>query len=62
MDDFSVEACYEVVKYEMGSGLNVFEELGRAIIRSEQDTFFNKNMILAYKQYIKDHNLKWNSK
>ena len=39
---------------------NPFEELGRAIIRAEQDIFFNKTMIEAYKQYIKDHNLKWN--
>lgn len=58
--DYSLEACYEAVKFEVETvGTNVFEALGRAIIRDEQDMFFNTTMIEAYKKYIKDHNLKW---
>ena len=46
--DYSLEACYEAVKYEIEVlGTNVFEALGRAVIRSEQDVFFNKTMIEA---------------
>lgn len=58
--DYSLEACYEAVRYEVEVvGTNVFEALGRAIIRSEQDVFFNNKMIEAYKKYIKDNNLNW---
>lgn len=58
--DYSLEACYEAVKYEVEVlGTNVFEALGRAIVRSEQDVFFNSKMIEAYKKYIKEHNLGW---
>lgn len=39
-----------------------FEELGRAIVRAEQDIFFNKTMIEAWKQYIREHNLNWNDR
>ena len=39
-----------------------FEELGRAIARAEQDIFFNKTMIEAWKQYIREHNLNWNDR
>ena len=58
--DYSLEACHEAVKFEVETvGTNVFEALGRAIIRDEQDVFFNTIMIEAYKKYINDHNLKW---
>ena len=61
--DFSLEACMESVKFEVETlHENPFEELGRAIIRAEQDVFFNKTMIEAYKQYIAENNLKWNDK
>lgn len=61
--DFSLEACYESVKmFVEVFHENPFEELGRAIIRAEQDPFFNKTMIEAYKLYIKNHDMKWNSK
>ena len=60
--DFSFKACYESVEFLMENvkGTNPFEELGRAIIRAEQDVFFNKTMIEAWKAYIHNHNLKWN--
>jgi hypothetical protein len=61
--DFSLKACMESVEFEIETlKANVFEELGKAIIRAEQDPFFNKTMIEAYKTYIKEHDLKWNDK
>ena len=62
MADFSLKACLESVEFEVEVlKRNVFEELGRAIVRAEQDIFFNKTMIEAYKIYIKEHELRWNS-
>lgn len=62
MADFSLRACIESVEFEVEElHANVFEELGRAIIRAEQDPFFNKTMIEAYKVYIKEHDIKWDS-
>ena len=62
MADFSLRACIESVEFEIEElHRNVFEELGRAIIRAEQDPFFNKTMIEAYKAYIAAHSIKWNS-
>ena len=61
MGDFSLEACLKSVEFEIEVlHANVFEELGKAIIRAEQDPFFNKTMIEAYKEYIRQHNIKWN--
>ena len=61
MADFSLNACYESVVFEVETlKVNVFEALGRAITRAEQDVFYNKTMIVAYKKYISDHNIKWN--
>lgn len=60
MADFSLNACYESVVFEVETlKVNVFEALGRAIIRAEQDVFYNKTMIDAYKKYILDHDMKW---
>lgn len=60
--DYSLKACLESVTFEVEFlKRNVFEELGRAIVRAEQDPFFNRTMIDAYKEYIKSHNLKWNN-
>lgn len=62
MSDFSLDACYKSVVFEIEQlHTNVFEALGRAIVRSEQDSFFNKTMIEAYKKYIAEHNMKWNA-
>ena len=62
MADFSLRACIESVEFEIEElHRNVFEELGRAIIRAEQDPFFNKTMIEAYKSYIAAHSIKWDS-
>ena len=61
MEDFSLNACYESVIFEVETlKVNVFEALGRAIIRAKQDVFYNKTMIEAYIKYITDNNLKWN--
>lgn len=38
-----------------------FEELGRAVIRAEQDILFNKTMVEAWKRYILDNNLAWDA-
>ena len=61
MEDFSLNACYESVIFEVEVlKANVFDCLGRAIIRAKQDVFYNKTMIEAYKKYITDHNIRWN--
>ena len=58
--EFGMEACMESVKSSVELlGKDPFTELGRAIIRAEQDIFFNKTMIDAWKQYIRDNNIKW---
>ena len=58
--DFSLDACMDSVKtYVEVFHKNPFEELGRAIIRAEQDVFFNKTMITAWKKYIADNGLTW---
>lgn len=63
MADFSLKACMESVQFSVEVlHENPFEELGRAIVRAEQDVFYNKTMIEAWKKYIKDNNLKWNDK
>ena len=62
-DAFGLEACMNSVKFDIDFlHENPFELLGRWIVRSEQDVFFNKTMITALKQYIADHDLKWNDK
>ena len=61
--DFSLKACMESVEFDVEFlHKNPFEELGRAIVRAEQDIFFNKTMIEAWKQYIREHNLNWNDR
>lgn len=58
--DFSLDACMKSVKFDVEFlHMNPFEELGRAIIRAEQDVFFNKTMIEAWKKYIDDNGLTW---
>lgn len=58
MEDFSLNACYESVVFEVETlKVNVFEALGKAIIRAEKDVFYNKTMIDAYKKYILDHDM-----
>lgn len=58
--DFSFNACYEEVVFEVEVlHRNIFTEYGRAIVRAEQDIFFNRTMIKAYEKYIRDHNIKW---
>lgn len=61
--DFSLDACYRSVVFEVEElHRNVFEELGRAIVRAKQDVFFNETMIDAYKKYIEEHDMKWNDR
>lgn len=63
MADFSLSACMESVTFSIEElHENPFELLGRYIVRAEQDIFFNKTMIEAVKQYISDHDMKWNAK
>ena len=58
--DFSLEACYESVVFEVEIlHQNVFEQYGRALVRAKQDIWFNTRMIKAYEKYIEEHNLKW---
>ncbi len=60
--DFSLNACYEQVKFEVEFlKHNIFEEYGRALIRAKQDPFFNKTMIEAYEMYIKENGLRWDA-
>lgn len=61
-NDFSLKACMESVEWYVEHGSNPFEELGRAIVRGQQDIFFNKTMIEAWKKYIEDHNLRWDER
>ena len=63
MADFSLEACMDSVRFSVEVlHENPFEELGRAIIRAEQDVLFNKTMIEAWKKYIEDNSLRWDDK
>ena len=58
-----LEECMESVRFSAEFlHQNPFDELGRAIIRAEQDVCYNKTMIEAWKQYIKEKGLKWNAK
>lgn len=62
MADFSLDACYRNVVFEIEEcKRNPFELLGRYCIRAEQDIFFNKTMIDALKKYIEDRCICWNS-
>lgn len=57
--DFSLEACIESVEFSVEVlHENPFEQLGRAVIRAEHDTLFNKTMVDAWKKYIKEKNIK----
>lgn len=61
MDQFGMAACMESVEFDIEVlHENPFELLGRWMVRAEQDVFFNKTMITALRQYIKEHDLKWN--
>lgn len=62
MADFSLDACLRSVKFDVEQGLNPFEELGRSIIRNLQDPFFNETMITAWRKYILDNNIRWDTK
>lgn len=58
--DFSLEACYESVVFEIEfCHANIFESYGRALVRAQQDILFNKTMIKAYEKYINEHDIKW---
>ena len=60
---FGMDACMESVAFDVEVlHKNPFEELGRSIIRADQDVFFNTRMIAAWKKYIKDHGIEWDQK
>lgn len=59
---FGMDACMESVEFDAEYlHKNPFEELGRSIIRAEQDWLFNRTMIEAWKKYIKDHGIRWDA-
>jgi hypothetical protein len=63
MADFSLNACYDSVVFEVEFlKVNVFEAYGRALVRASQDVFYNKTMIKAYEKYIAEHEIKWDDK
>ena len=58
--DFGFGACMDSVKFSVETlRENPIKELGRAVLRAEQDPFFNKTMIDAWKKYIADHDIRW---
>lgn len=58
--DFSLEACYEAVVFEVETlHKNIFEAYGKALVRAKQDIFFNKTMIKAYEAYIENKGIRW---
>lgn len=58
---FGMEACMESVEFDVEFlHKDPLQELGRAIIRAEQDVCFNRTMIEAWKQYISQHDIRWN--
>lgn len=62
-DMYGLEACLDSVTFSVEElHENVYEMLGRYVIRAEVDRFFNPMMIEACKKYIKDHNLGWDAK
>ena len=61
--DFSFETCKNAVKYYIEFlHENPIRLLGEFVLRAEQDITFNKTMIDALKEYIKENNIKWNNK
>lgn len=59
-DLFGIEACTRSIESDLKWGyMNIFELLGRYIVRNEQDKFFNTTMIEAAKKYIADHDINW---
>lgn len=61
MADYSYKACMEsVVDYIETFGQDPIRMLGEYTLRAQQDIFFNKTMLTALNDYIKEHNIKWN--
>ena len=60
-EQYGFKACYDTVVIEIERyKQDPLKLLGKYILRADQDTWFNKTMIDALKQYIKDKNIKWN--
>lgn len=58
---FGMEACMESVEFDVEFlHKDPLQELGRSIIRAEQDILFNRTMIEAWKQYIRQRDIRWN--
>ena len=54
-DEFGVAACMKSVKFSVEElGNNPYQLLGEFIMRAEKDVFFNKAMIDAAKEYIRN--------
>lgn len=56
--DFSLNACIKEVKYLVEKrGENPYKLLGEFVVRAETDIFFNKTMVEATKEYIRQERL-----
>lgn len=61
-DMFGIDACMESVEFDVEFlHKDPLQELGRAIIRAEQDIMFNRTMVEAWKRYIREHGIRWDS-
>lgn len=55
-DMFGMAACTRSVKFSVEElGNNPYQLLGEFIMRAEKDVFFNKAMIEAVKEYIRNN-------
>lgn len=53
--NFSFEACYEAVKYEIEElHVDIEKAFEEALRRAETDPLYNKNMLKAYRAYIEN--------
>lgn len=54
-DMFGMAACMSSVKFSIEElGKNPYQLLGEFIMQAEKDVFFNKAMISAVKEYIRN--------
>ena len=60
---YGLNACYDSIKSSVEKfGEDPIRLLGEYVLRAEQDVFFNKKMITAMMEYLKDNNIEWNYK
>ena len=60
---YGLNACYQAVKSDVAFlGQNPIYLLGKYTLRAAQDPLFNRDMITALMEYIKDNNIEWTYK